>query len=162
MDNKDFSQAYKLSRDYRQDYIPLAQSGRGRIPDRPFPPKKLFRVPRLSSGCSLYIVVHIDGKLGSGDRSSRSGSYLVVVVVVFRCCTEVASGSGWCPGDDEKTAKVVGTGRVRTDGAGGQWGTFVRRAGSIRIIRYSKRYSKRYFKISRSAIAILSHPRPPR
>jgi len=37
--------------------------------------KKLFHVPRLSSGCSLYIV----GKLGSGDRSNRSGSYLVVV-----------------------------------------------------------------------------------
>jgi len=82
--------------------------------------KKLFRVPRLSSGCSLYIV----GKLGSGDRSNRSGSYLVVV---FRCYT------GCLPAD---RVGARATTRKQQRGMGdGRGGSF--RTGSIRIIRYS-------------------------
>lgn len=54
------------------------------ISDRPFPPRSSFvyRGYRAAVHC---ISSCIDGKLGSGDKSSRSSSYLVVVV--SRCCT---------------------------------------------------------------------------
>lgn len=73
---------------------------------------------------------YIDGKLGSGDRSSRSGRELFDGGS-FPLLHRLLAESGWCPGDDEKTAK----GEREIDGR------LVRRAGSIRIIRYSNVFS---------------------